>query len=333
MNRLELKESLKKPTPHEIRYKCGQMDHVEQSFEHRILHGKDVLYAPIKSSSVFKHGPLFSVKKHSRYHSFPEHVHDGIEINYMYSGSCWQVVNGKRCQLDEGQVLFLNRDTSHSIEPLSDDDILLNININTDYLISNFLTRFACESVLTRFLVNAITDSIQHDTHLLFHSEGNERLQLYFEDLLCQWYDPSIVARDIIENLMSLILSELVLAYEDTCEMGNRRGELPTVAVLRYIAENYQTCTLSSAARMFNMNPNYLSNCLKRQTGHSYRELVQIQRMSVAEQLLRTSELSVSEIIHAAGYENITFFYKKFQERNNCLPNEYRFLCKASING
>lgn len=138
MNRIELKENLRKLTPHEIQYKHGLVDEVELSFEHRTLHGKDVLYAPIKGSAVFKYGPLFSVKKHSRYQSFPSHVHDGIEINYMYSGSCRQVVNGNPCCLKEGQVLFLNMDTTHSIDPLGDDDILLNININTDYLISNF---------------------------------------------------------------------------------------------------------------------------------------------------------------------------------------------------
>lgn len=81
------------------------------------------------------------------------------------------------------------------------------------------------------------------------------------------------------------------------------------------------------------MNPNYLSNSLKKQTGYPYRELVQIQKMSVAEQLLRTSEFSVSEIVHAVGYENVSFFYKKFRERNGCLPNEYRTLAQDRNSG
>ncbi|MBE5993231.1 MAG: AraC family transcriptional regulator [Paenibacillaceae bacterium] len=34
--------------------------------------------------------------------------------------------------------------------------------------------------------------------------------------------------------------------------------------------------------------------------------------------------MSVTEFANEAGYENISFFYQKFQEHYGCSPQEYR---------
>lgn len=334
MNREALQNNLKTLTLRELEYKKGHRDLSDLPFTTRKVNGKDVLYIPIKDLVSYKSGPLFSIKKHSRFQSFPLHCHDGIEINYMYSGSCIQIINGKEHALIKGQTLFLNIDTVHTILPLGEDDILFNINLNTDFLITNFLNRFSYDSVLTRFFVNTLTDSIRHDTFLFFPSENNERLRIYLENLLCEWYSPSIVAQDIMESLLSLIISELVIVYKDICtEQMEQLNSSPILPILRYVEENYLTCTLNETACIFNLNPNYLSNLLKKHTSMSYRELVQQQKLSASEHLLRSSSLSVSEIAHMAGYENISFFYKKFKEKNHCLPNEYRNMFRTTNGG
>ena len=41
-------------------------------------------------------------------------------------------------------------------------------------------------------------------------------------------------------------------------------------------------------------------------------------------QLLLNSHLSVRQIALKVGYENTSFFYKKFQEDTGCTPADYR---------
>lgn len=72
------------------------------------------------------------------------------------------------------------------------------------------------------------------------------------------------------------------------------------------------------------MNPNYLTTLLKQRTGHTYKELIHQQRMTRAGQLLRNISYSVTEVANEVGYENISFFYKKFKEYFGCSPKEYR---------
>lgn len=47
-------------------------------------------------------------------------------------------------------------------------------------------------------------------------------------------------------------------------------------------------------------------------------------RLVHAEFLLKTTELTVSEIINACGFRNRSFFYREFGRRNHCLPLEFR---------
>lgn len=325
MKRTALQKKILSLSEREVACKNGADIISDLPFKTRMLNGKDVLYIPLRDINLYKSGPLFTIKKHSRYQSFPVHCHDSIEINYMYSGSCKQIINGKEYELQTGQTLLLNLNTVHQVLPLGENDTLLNININQDFLISHFLMRFSVDSAVTRFLISALTDSIRKDNFLLFRSEKSEHLKQYIEDLLCEWYDPSLVSQDISESLLSLIVLELVLSYKDNFTQDfSINGATPVLPILRYIEENYLTCTLSETARIFNLNQNYLSNLLKKHTGFSYRELVQQQKLSASEHLLQSSDLSISEIAHMSGYENVSFFYKKFAEKNHCNPNDYR---------
>nr|WP_155983788.1 AraC family ligand binding domain-containing protein [Paenibacillus sp. 1-18] len=64
------------------------------------------------------------ISKHNRFAPMLEHMHEFIELNYVYSGKCNQIIAGKEIQLCEGQVCVLDKDVPHSIAPLGEDDIL-----------------------------------------------------------------------------------------------------------------------------------------------------------------------------------------------------------------
>ena len=72
------------------------------------------------------------------------------------------------------------------------------------------------------------------------------------------------------------------------------------------------------------MNPNYLSGYIKKNTGKTFKELIQEQRMNLAVKLLENSDLTISEISQQVGYENVSFFYKLFNETFGISPATYR---------
>ena len=313
-------------TPREERYRAGDNDFSDIPFQTRVVNGRELPYVPLTALNTFDAGTsqLFTIKRHSRFQAYPEHCHDCIEINYVYAGSCRQIVNGQPLDLVAGQALLLNADTVHTILPLDESDILLNMNIDPRYLMTGLISRLSCQTMVTQLLVDSLNASIGHNAYLLFQSEGDERLRFYVESLLAEWNEPTPMAQDIVDSLLTLVVSELTLAYEETClEQGS--GPIgAALPILRYLEQHYATCTLEETARAFHLNPTYLSALLKEKVGLSYREVVQHLRLDAAEHLLLASDLPVTEVARQVGYENVTFFYKKFRSRNGCNPGEFR---------
>lgn len=266
-----------------------------------------------------------SLKRNSRFNPVPEHVHSHIEINYVYSGKCPQHIDGKPVILRKNQVLLIDTDCPHSIESLGKDDIMISILIQKSFLREHMFSQLSKDSILSRFFINAINEQTDHDHYLLFHSENDRRIPLFFSELFCEFLDPSVNTNDIIFHLFYLIIAELINIYEnDLTKDKETAGLMPVVSMIRYIQNNFRTCTQEKVAEFFHISPNYVSTLLKKYTGYTYIQLIQEQKLNFAATMLRTTALSVTSVANEAGYENISFFYKKFQEKYHCSPNEYR---------
>ena len=95
-------------------------------------------------------------------------------------------------------------------------------------------------------------------------------------------------------------------------------------AALQEITQNYREASLSNVARTYGVSLAYVSECVRTQTGKTYKELLQKHRMETAARLLRRSDLNIQQIITQVGYENTSYFYRLFHERYGQSPREYR---------
>ena len=78
-------------------------------------------------------------------------------------------------------------------------------------------------------------------------------------------------------------------------------------AALKEITQNYREASLSNVARAYGVSLAYVSECVRAQTGKTYKELLQRHRMETAARLLRRSDLNIQQIIAQVGYENTSF--------------------------
>ena len=60
-------------------------------------------------------------------------------------------------------------------------------------------------------------------------------------------------------------------------------------AALQEITQNYREASLSNVARAYGVSLAYVSECVRAQTGRTYKELLQKHRMETAARLLRRS--------------------------------------------
>ena len=331
MNEKLLERQLQRLSDTEIKYRYSKEEPDYDVFK-KVNRGGKLYYlmsTERESNSIFpfQFHPYILISRHQRYIPVPAHVHEWIELSYMYSGSCSQVVNETaNIVLESGQMLLLDRDSIHSIGNTSDNDILINILIDKAYFNNAFFNRFSKENVILKFLLNSISEKTTHDNFIVFHSEKSNRIRKFMQELMIEFLSPpSEVSEDIIDNLINLIFLELVSVYRSeniACEL--KFGKSNSIAIMKYIEANYRDCSLTSVAELFNMNPNYLSMMLKKNTGCTFKELIQYYRFSYVTTMLCNTQDPVDRIIFNAGYENTTYFYKKFKEIYGCTPKQYR---------
>ena len=77
-------------------------------------------------------------------------------------------------------------------------------------------------------------------------------------------------------------------------------------------------------AEQFKISKKYLSQFLKEQTGKSYTEYVEELRLDHAMQLLRTTDLNITDIAEQCGFSTANTFYKAFRRKYQLSPSAVR---------
>ena len=264
------------------------------------------------------------INKESRFTRIPEHVHAVIEFLYVYSGKCVQFINGRRIQVQQGDICLLDTNVPHSIEPLDADDIVITIDMRKEYLVQGFLQRLGNNGIISSFLLNALSANAAHEQCLIFSSRNEQTIHPIIQNILREYYDNQLCSDKIIDAYMVLLFCEILRQYKDRAFSPNGAEPARIVPILEYIEANSLTVTLKSAAEHFGFHPNYLSSYIKKEMGRTFKELVILQRMGQACFLLTNTDLPIYEIAARVGYDNLGFFYRKFEEIYKMKPQLYR---------
>ncbi len=271
----------------------------------------------------FENGPI-QLRKHNRFSPMFPHMHSFIEINYIYSGSCVQRINGETVKLRQGQLCMLDSDVLHSIDRMDEDDILVNILIRKDVFASAILGRFATGGIVSQFLLNAMAGDASHDRYVVFESEDHEKLQFFVQNMMCEAFGEKRYAQEMLYGHMMIVFTELMRVYSYRTNESADGARADLLDMLAYIERNYRTCTLGELAAIFNFNPNYLGNLLKKKTGRTFMELIKTQRMLQASAMLANTGDSIESIARNVGYGSLGFFYRAFAAHYGMTPKQYR---------
>lgn len=82
--------------------------------------------------------------------------------------------------------------------------------------------------------------------------------------------------------------------------------------------------SLHTLATEFNKNPSVLSNTFSKETGQALTKFIQQIRIHEALRLFNTTDLSVSEVALAVGYQDFSYFSKIFSKIVGFSPREYK---------
>ena len=92
-----------------------------------------------------------------------------------------------------------------------------------------------------------------------------------------------------------------------------------------YIDSNIEyNIDISLLARIFHYNERYLGRVFKKQTGISFSEYINRQRVALAKKMLIKSGDTVERIAARCGFKNVTYFNRVFKALTGKAPTDYR---------
>ena len=155
-----------------------------------------------------------SIVRNSRFNPVPEHVHDYVEISYVYRGHAPQTVNGEQLMLAQNEVLLLDAACPHAVGELGEHDIMLSIVISRPMLHRSLEQSLSPSSTVSQFLINALNDETDHRGHVHFRTGNSRRVRRYMQEMLCELLEPTAASPQIVSKLFELLLVELMQSYE-----------------------------------------------------------------------------------------------------------------------
>lgn len=284
------------------------------------------------SGNFFKEGNIF-INKHHRYSEMPSHTHEFVEFNYMFSGSCTQYVNEKKVALNEGEILLLDKDIVQRIEPLSEQDILINILLKDESITTDIIINMVKSTgLVNEFLMNASNKTGKHDAFIHFHCGKNDEVQEIIQKLIMEYFQKKRYYMRAANLLLSILLIELTRVIEEESLHNYQEEDAEVINILKYIDGHFRQLSLIDLAKEFGYNSNYLSNKLKKDTGKTFQDLINSAKYQTALELMKETDKSIEEIAYDVGFSSLPSLYKLFARFTDKTPKQVKnYLTKESI--
>lgn len=243
----------------------------------------------------------------------------------MCKGETNHIINSsKKLTLKTGDLLFMNQNAFHEILPSSEQDIAVNFIIQPEFF--QYAMRFMeGQNILFEFLVSTLSSSSRGSDYLYFKTKNIIPIQNLLENMIWSIMNNHTVSDTINQTTMGLLFLNLLeytdVLYQNTTETYEQKLIFSS---LRYIKNHYKEGTLEELSEMLHLPTYTLSRLLKKYTGCNFKELLIRQKLEQAAYFLSKTSLSTESILHSIGYENSSFFHKKFKEFYGQTPKEFR---------
>lgn len=122
------------------------------------------------------------------------------------------------------------------------------------------------------------------------------------------------------------LMEEFLLDFTSRVKQANRSKYTKVVLLCQeYIFNHlYEELSLELLAGQLNINPSYLSNKFKAETGETLISFIQRQKIEEAKHLIVYSDLSISEIYAVLNFYDQSYFIKVFKKMTGLTPMHYK---------
>lgn len=255
----------------------------------------------------------------------PSHWHREVEVLCFQKGQAQVLINGREYPVQAGDVVFVNQGELHQISS-EDPDLLYHACdfpldflcfSGYDYAQSNYLSPLADKELF--FSAYLPSDSPAAPA---IYSELLDVIETF--DQKPPGYELSVKA-SLLKIVSWMVRFRLLLTSDEMGKKINAAKERQLKDIAAYIQAHYEEkLYLEDIANSFHMSGKYFSRYFKQNFGSNFVEYLNNFRIEKACTKLASTDMPILEISFAAGFENFSYFIRKFKEITGFTPSAYR---------
>ncbi|WP_419883596.1 AraC family transcriptional regulator [Peribacillus sp. B-H-3] len=277
----------------------------------------------LKENSI--HGtPFFPLHVYSKVRDRDYHVgyhwHDELEFIFVEDGVMEITINSKVVNVTKGQFIFINSGDFHQVTAKGPS-------IHHAIVFHPQILNFGYPDKSQTSIITPITNgTFRFPAYTQIEAELNKLIADRLINIISINKNESAISALHIK----IILLEIIMALFDR----NLFSELQTNAkekqenikkVITYIQSHYfKKITLEELASILDMNKNYFSKYFHESVGKTPIAYINEYRCEKAAELLKNSNFKVLDISFMVGFENFSYFIRKFKEHKRYSPTHYK---------
>nr|WP_315156419.1 helix-turn-helix domain-containing protein [uncultured Flavobacterium sp.] len=274
--------------------------------------------------------PLMSVFDNTNTKKLPNHcrMHFGFYAIFLKAGRCGELKYGRNTyDYDDGTLVFISPGQ------------VVEINNEENYKPTGLSLLFHPDLVKGTVLGKKMSQYsfFSYDSNEALHLSVKEQqiIKDLFEKLefeLSQSIDKH--SKSIITNTIELLLNYCVRFY-DRQFITRENINTDILSKFEHLLNDYFQAEITSElglpsvgyfADCLHLSPNYFGDLIRKETGKSAQEHIQLKVIDNAKEKIFDTEKSISQIAFELGFKYPQHFNRMFKKSTGYTPNEYRSL-------
>jgi len=244
------------------------------------------------------------------------HCHDYYEVYYLFSGKVRYLIDDNLFDINSGDIVLVNKNKLHMTkkpETIYGENIKIYVtDDNVDSLGANSQKFKDCFDYI----------------HIVVPENKKKYIDDIFKKLRKEYKNNDLFSTQLTNNYVYEILTNIYkLIFVDS---EDNFGDISTHSdeinvAIRYVYNNYsEKLTLPAVAKLINMNPSYFSRHFKKVTGITFMDYVNNIRIKNAVSMIKDTNMSLTNIAQACGFNNQSYFCRQFQKIIGCSASKYK---------
>lgn len=259
------------------------------------------------------------------------HQHDYFEFMFVLEGMVEHRIEDGCYLFEVGEACLLNRNIKH-YEVFGTHYLIAYLCFSKSY-IKKILNAEGMNAIgnIYRFFAENSDEQARYTRNYLsfspFGEKSSEDVSLIINKIASELKLQDTGYHNIILGLLERLFGILqnTKKYETSKITFDSSAESALFLKITEIMESQLgKVSRTDLSKELNYSGDYLNRVVKKHTGMNLSEYRQKLCLSKASELIRSSDYSISSIIHDIGFENRTYFYKLFESRYGMSPTDFR---------